>query len=75
MLTVRGNNDPDGSFNWRDALIDAGILAALTLFTALGGLGATGGIGTRELLAAGIAAGTQFFLTLAIKRGLRKEGG
>ena len=75
MLTVRGNNDPDGSFDWKNALMDAGIMAALTFFTALGGLGATGAVAGRELLSAGIAAATEFFLMLAIKRGLRpKEG-
>ena len=75
MLKVRGQNNSDGSFDWRDALIDAGIMAALTFFTALGGLGATGAVAGRELLSAGTAAATEFFLMLAIKRGLRpKEG-
>jgi len=73
MLQIRGRNNKDGSFNWRDALTDAGIMAGLTFFTALGGLGATGAITPREILAAGIAAATQFFMVLALKRGLRKE--
>jgi len=72
-LKVKGRNNPDGSFNWGDALIDAAILAALTFFTALGGMGATGLITGREFLSAAIAAASQFFLTLAIKRGLRKK--
>ncbi len=70
MLTVHGHRNKDGSFNWRDALLDAGITSALTFFTALGGMGATGIVGVREILAAGIAAGTQFFTFLALKRGL-----
>jgi len=73
MLTAKGKNNPDGTFNWGDALIDAAILAALTFFTALGGMGATGLITGREFLSATIAAASQFFLTLAIKRGLRKK--
>jgi len=72
VLTIRGQNDPEGNFNWKDAVIDAGIIAALTFFASLGGLGTTGPIAAREVLAAGIAAATQFFMTLAIKRGLRK---
>jgi len=73
MLSIHGKVNEDGSFNWKDALIDAGILAMLTFFTALGGLGATGVIGARELVSATIAAATQFFMTLAIKRGLKRE--
>jgi len=73
VLNVYGRKNPDGSFNWRDALIDAGIMAALTFFTALGGLSATGVIGMREVLAAGIAGATEFFMVLAIKRGLKKR--
>jgi len=73
MLTIKGQNNSDGSFDWRNAFLDAGIMAALTFFTALGGLGATGAIAGREVLAAGIAAATEFFLTLAIKRGLREK--
>ena len=73
MLSIHGKNHSDGSFNWKDALIDAGILALLTFFTSLGGLSATGIISTREILAAGIAAATEFFMTLAIKRGLREK--
>jgi len=73
MLSVYGHKNPDGSFNWKDALIDAGIMACLTFFTALGGLGATGVISAREILAAGIAGATEFFMVLAIKRGLKKE--
>jgi len=73
MLTVYGKVDSNGNFDWRDALIDAAIMAALTFFTALGGLGATGDIALREILAAGIAGATEFFMVLAIKRGLKKE--
>ena len=73
VLSVKGKNNRDGNFNWHDAVVDALIMAGLTFFTALGGLGATGALMGREVLAAGIAAGTQFCLTLAIKRGLRPK--
>lgn len=74
-MSRSGRNNDDGSFDWREAVFDALILSALTFFTALGGLGATGAIAAREILAAGIAAATQFFMTLALKRGLRKQEG
>ena len=73
MLTVRGTNSANGSFDWTANLVDAVILAALTFCAALGGLGATGVISQREIIAAAVAAATQFFLTLAIKRGLREK--
>jgi len=73
VLTLRGRNNEGGSFDWNDTLIDAGIMAGLTFFTSLGGLGLTGAIGLREVLAAGVAAATQFFSILAIKRGLRQK--
>jgi len=73
MLSVHGKVNEDGSFNWKDALIDSTILACLTFCTSMGGLSATGVIGVRELISATIAAATQFFMTLAIKRGLREK--
>jgi len=73
MLSIHGKNNSDGSFNWHDALIDAGILALLTFFTSLGGLSATGVVSMREIVAAGISAATQFFMTLSLKRGLREK--
>ena len=73
VLNRRGRNNDDGSFDWPNALIDAGIMAGLTFFTALGGT-AFVGIPTKEgIIAAAIAAGTEFFLILAIKRGLRER--
>jgi hypothetical protein len=72
MLRFKGTNNVDGSFNWRDAVIDAAIIAGVTFFSSLGGM-ALAGIPTLELcFPAAIAAGTQFCLTLAIKRGLRE---
>ena len=73
VLSRKGKNNDDGSFDWPNALIDAGIMAGLTFFTALGGT-AVVGVPTRAgVIAAAIAAGTEFFLILAIKRGLREK--
>jgi len=59
---------------WGDKLINAGILAGLGFFGNLIGLGATGLTKDPKtaLLAAGITAGFEFFLALAIQRGLKK---
>jgi len=72
MLHRHGQLNPNGTFNWKDALIDASIMAGLTFFTCLGGSATTGLIGSREIVSAAIAAATQFFLILAIKRGLKE---
>ena len=73
MLSRKGKNNRDGSFNWRDAMIDAGIVAGLTFCTSLGGMSVLTPITETQLVSAGIAAATQFFLFLAIKRGLREK--
>ena len=73
MLTIRGTNNSSGSFDWPGNLADALIMAALTFFLTLGGLGATGLVSERELIAAAIAAATEFLLIMAIKRGLREK--
>jgi hypothetical protein len=74
MLDAHGRTDPNGTFDWQDAIIDAVIMAGLTFFTCLGGLGATGLMTDPKtgLLAAGISAATEFFAILAVKRGLKK---
>lgn len=73
MLTVKGKNNEDGTFNWKDALIDAGIMAGLTFCMTLSSLASTGAITLREVAAAGLAAAYQFFSVLALKRGLREK--
>jgi len=75
VLHRHGQRNPDDTFNWRDALIDAAIMAGLTFFTTLGGLGATGLLADPQLglLAALISSGTEFFAILAIKRGLKER--
>jgi hypothetical protein len=57
-------------FDWENALIDAAIISAVTFFSALGG-GAVAGLGSHPSLeAATVAALTQFFVFLALKRGI-----
>jgi len=73
MLTVKGVNNSDGSFDWTDALIDAAIFAGSTFSTGLGALLAQGNptiIGIGVVVCASI---TEFFGILAIKRKITKE--
>jgi len=57
-------------FDWENALIDAAITSAVTFFSALGG-GAVAGINNISLIeSAAVAAFSQFFIFLALKRGL-----
>jgi len=75
LLSARGKNNADGSFNWADALADAAIMGGMTFFTTLGGLGVAGLASDPKatLLAAIISAGAQFFAVLAVKRGLKPK--
>jgi len=75
-LSIFGKSNPDGSFNWGDALADAAIMAGMTFFATLGGLGVTGLTSDPKatLLAAIISAGSEFFAVLLVKRGLTKKG-
>ena len=59
-------------FDWENALIDAIITSGITFFSALGG-GAVAGLTDIHILeAATVAAFSQFFVFLALKRGLVK---
>lgn len=62
-------------FDWGNALIDAFIISGITFFSTLGGTALAGDINiTHILTAATVAALSQFFIFLALKRGLVKEG-
>jgi len=68
-------NDPENEF--KEAVVNAAILAGLAFFETLAGM-AIAGIMTdpvRTLIAAGIAAGLAFFTRLAYERGIKKEEG
>jgi hypothetical protein len=57
-------------FDWENALIDAAIISGVTFFSTLAG-GAVAGINTIHTVeAATVAAFSQFFVFLALKRGL-----
>ncbi len=78
-LTIKGfiiyctnkiTNFTEQRFDWENALLDAAIISALTFFSTLGG-GAVAEINaTHTLEAAAVAAIAQFFIFLALKRGL-----
>ncbi len=57
-------------FDWENALIDAAIISAVTFFNTLGG-GTVAGINSVHTIEAAIVAAlSQFFVFLALKRGL-----
>jgi hypothetical protein len=78
-LTVKGltiyctnsmANSSVHKFDWADALVDAAIVSALTFFSTLGGGSVAGLEGLSALKAAAVAACAQFFVFLALKRGI-----
>jgi hypothetical protein len=81
-LTVRGltvccaNNNTttiEQKFDWENALIDAIITSGITFFSALGGTALIGDVNTVHIIeSATVAALSQFFIFLALKRGLVK---
>lgn len=63
-------NSVEQKFDWGNALIDAAITSAITFFSALGG-GAVAGLDSVNMIeSAAVAALSQFFIFLALKRGL-----
>jgi len=72
IMSLRGANNSDGSYDWTGAIIDSAIMGAITFLSALGGMTAVGMPTSGSLVAAAIAGGTQFFITLAVKRQLRE---
>ena len=73
MLTVKGRNNHDGSFDWTDALIDAGIYAGTSFFTSLGALLSQGPVSLYGLEVVACAAAAEFLGFLMVKRKIRKE--
>lgn len=73
MLDSKGKNDKNGNFDWKDSAADAAIIAGLTFFTTLGATHVSGIPSVQACVASAIAAAGQFFLALAIKRGLREK--
>lgn len=59
-------------FDWRSEVADAGILAAITFFSAFGGFSVIEVPTAKAVLGAAISAGSQFFIVLGFKRKLIK---
>jgi hypothetical protein len=81
-LTIRGfmvycttkTTDLGKKFDWGNALIDATITSAVTFFSTLGGTALASDINMGQILQSAIfAALSQFFIFLALKRGLVKN--
>jgi hypothetical protein len=81
-LTVKGfivhcadtlTSAKEHNFDWVNALIDAAIISGLTFFSTLGGGSVAGLNGLSAMEAAAIAACAQFFLFLALKRGIVQQ--
>lgn len=70
MRTVENGSGTKEVFDWKNALADAAIIAALGFFGSLTASALVGGDGVTTCLAAGITAGFEFFTVLAVKRGL-----
>lgn len=60
----------ESEFDWTNALIDAAIISGVTFFSTFGGGFVAGLEGLSALKAAAIAACAQFFIFLALKRGI-----
>jgi hypothetical protein len=81
-LTIRGfiiccadstTNVMAKKFDWGNALIDAIIVSGITFFSTLGGTAIAGDVSPIHILtSATVAAFSQFFIFLALKRGLVK---
>lgn len=72
MLNAKGKNNENGDFDWRNAVYDAGIIGGLTFFSTLAATSAVGVPTLQACIASAIAGAGQFFVTLAVKRGLRE---
>ena len=71
-VVTPSTNQATPKFDWANALADAGIMSGLSFFGALGGISAVGVPTVPALCGAGITALFDFFLFLALKRGLVK---
>ncbi len=76
IISRNGKNGGDGKFDWKDALVDASIMAGSTFFLSLVGMGVSGLLvePIKCLIGASIASGAEFFAILMMKRGLVKKG-
>jgi hypothetical protein len=69
-LSLRGQTDSEGKFDWHEAILDAGIISGITFFTGLGTLASSAAISLTSFCVLLSAVGTEFLGILAAKRGL-----
>jgi hypothetical protein len=69
-LSVRGQKDNKGKFDWSSAILDAGIISGITLFTGLGTLASSCALTPMSICVLFSAVGAEFLGILATKRGL-----
>jgi hypothetical protein len=67
---MRGQRDKKGKFDWSSAVLDAGIISGITLFTGLGTLASSSAISFTSVCVLLSAVGAEFLGILATKRGL-----
>lgn len=67
------NGSISKTFDWKNALADAAVLAGIAFFGSLGGMAVIEVHAAKAVVAASIAAGTQFCITLGIKRGIIRD--
>ncbi len=70
-LTVKGQNNSDGTFDWYNAIIDAGIITAVSVAISFGAVTSDAIVTISELGAIISGAVLEFFGFLATKRKLR----
>ncbi len=73
-LSIRGQKDAKGRFDWSSAVLDAAIISGITFFTGLGTLASSSAITPESLCVLLSAVGAEFMGILATKRGLVKKG-
>ncbi len=69
-IRAAAENAGAAAANWKDEVVDAAVIAGMSFFGTLGGMAA---VGMANVTAAAISAGSIFFTTLALKRGLVKN--
>jgi hypothetical protein len=69
-LSLRGQKDKKGKFDWSGAVLDAGIISGITFFTGLGTLASSAAISPTSICVLLSAVGAEFLGILATKRGL-----
>jgi len=74
LRLFNGSKNENGSRDYKTALIDAIIIAGFTFFSSLAGMGATGLMRdpVTGLVAAGIATGLAFFISLMASLQIKK---